>query len=69
MNSGITSTPKLESYWVLPERFKAGEYPGSILEDEARVKLRWLLVQQIDFFLDLTEVGEFNLKPYLNFLY
>ncbi len=68
MNSGNTATPKLESYWVLPGRFRAGEYPGSVLDDEARAKLRWLLAQHIDFFLDLTEMGESNLKPYHHFL-
>ncbi len=68
MNFEITSTPKLESYWVIPGRFRAGEYPGAILDVEAREKLRWLLAQQINYFLDLTEDGEYDLKPYLNLL-
>jgi protein-tyrosine phosphatase len=54
---------------VIPSRFRAGEYPGSIQETEARGKLRWLLEQQTDFFLDLTEAGEYDLKPYKNILH
>jgi Polymorphic toxin system, DSP-PTPase phosphatase len=53
-----------DSYWVLPGRFLAGEYPCSANEDEARLKLRWLLEQGIDCWLDLTEEGESGLIPY-----
>jgi protein-tyrosine phosphatase len=58
-----------ESYWVLPDRFRAGEYPGSINDSEARRKLRWLLDQGINLFLDLTEAGEYGLRPYEKLLY
>jgi hypothetical protein len=57
-----------DSYWVLPGRFLAGEYPCSVNEDEARGKLRWLLEQGVDFWLDLTEAGEAGLMPYLPLL-
>jgi hypothetical protein len=53
-----------DSYWVLPGRFLAGEYPCSVNEDEALGKLRWLLEQGVDFWLDLTEAGESGLMPY-----
>jgi len=56
------------SYWVIPERFKAGEYPGSIQNDETRSKLRWLFAQGIYYFLDLTAPGEYDLKPYVDLL-
>jgi hypothetical protein len=53
-----------KSYWVIPGRFRAGDYPGSKDEDEARAKLRWLLNLGIDVFIDLTEMGEYGLEPY-----
>jgi protein-tyrosine phosphatase len=61
------SVPINKSYWVVPGRFRAGEYPGSIQDDVARGKLCWLLEQGIDYFLDLTEPEE--LKPYRSTLY
>jgi protein-tyrosine phosphatase len=60
--------PILKSYWVIPGRFRAGEYPGGIAEQEIRGKIQWLLEQGVDFFLDLTEKGEYPLKPYTHFL-
>jgi hypothetical protein len=68
MNIEITPYPIHKSYWVIPERFRAGEYPGSLQDVEARGKLRWLLEQRTDFFLDLTEVGEYGLNPYIHSL-
>jgi predicted protein tyrosine phosphatase len=53
-----------DSYWVVPERFLAGEYPFAANEAEGSRKLRWLLDQGIDFCLDLTEAGESSLKLY-----
>ena len=60
------SIPK--SYWVQAGRFRAGEYPGSIDEDEAKLKLGWLMDDGINFFVDLTQPGEYGLKPYAVFL-
>jgi hypothetical protein len=57
-----------DSYWVLPGRFMAGEYPCSVDEHEARGKLRWLLALGVDFWLDLTEAGESGLMPYVPLL-
>ena len=64
-----TSIPISESYWIIPGRFIAGEYPGSLNDDEARCKLRWLLDQNIDLILDLTEDGEAGLRPYANIFF
>ena len=50
------------SYWVIPGRFLAGEYPGSEIDSEARPKLRRLLAAGVTFFVDLTEDGVMN--PY-----
>ena len=54
--------PIPNSYWVIPGRFAAGEYPGAIEPRNAATKLRSLLSAGIDHFIDLTEAGE--LLPY-----
>ena len=54
--------PLPNTYWVLPGRFAAGEYPGAIDPDETACKLRILINAGIDYFIDLTEQGE--LIPY-----
>ncbi len=55
--------PIQNSNWVIPARCRAGDYPGSIQETEAGGNLRWLIMHNTDFFLDLTEAGEYDLKP------
>ena len=57
-----------DSYWVEKSRFMAGEYPGSSNEQSAQSKLEWLLSKNINFFINLTEPGEYGLKPYTKFL-
>ena len=52
----------IHAWWVEPGRLLAGEYPGSLSEPKARVKLRILLDAGIDSFVDLTEKDE--LDPY-----
>ena len=54
--------PSPNSYWVLPGRFAAGEYPGDWHHDEAAAKLKSLLEAGIDHFIDLTQADE--LYPY-----
>ena len=56
--------PIPNSYWVIPGRFLAGEYPGSLLEPEARGKLCRIMETGITCFIDLTEPGEASLHPY-----
>jgi ADP-ribosyl-[dinitrogen reductase] hydrolase len=56
--------PNNATYWVLPGRFLAGEYPGAYDEGEARERLRAYLHAGVDLFIDLTEAGEYTLKPY-----
>lgn len=58
----MMNRPIENSYWVLPERLLAGEYPGSQQPDDARVKVRTLLHTGVTAFIDLTEEGE--LEPY-----
>ena len=56
--------PIPDSYWVQPGRFLAGEYPGDSDTGQAFGKLHRLLEADVTLFLDLTEVGEYRLKPY-----
>jgi hypothetical protein len=59
-----TPHPIDDSYWLSPGRLLAGEYPGAARDDEARRKLRRLAWSGVDVFLDLTEPGEYGLRPY-----
>lgn len=56
--------PLPDSYWVIPGRFAAGEYPGDRHEGEARRKLEEFLAVGVREFVDLTEEGEYGLAPY-----
>jgi hypothetical protein len=56
--------PIPDSYWVWPGRLLAGEYPGARTEDRARRKLARLQQAGVTYFLDLTEAGEYGLRPY-----
>ena len=60
--------PSPYSYWVIPGRFAAGEYPGAKDPVEAAPKLEALLKAGVNHFIDLTGLnvrGEpDNLTPY-----
>jgi protein-tyrosine phosphatase len=58
----MPTVPIPDSYWVLPDRLLAGEYPGALDSVQARAKVRALLAAGISHFIDLTEEGE--LDPY-----
>lgn len=60
--------PIPDSYPVVPGGLWAGEYPGARSDDQARRKLGRFLAAGISLFLDLTEAGEYGLKPYAPFL-
>ena len=51
------------TYWVVPGRFAAGEYPGATNRRQAAGRLRTLLRAGIDHFINLTERHE-PLEPY-----
>jgi hypothetical protein len=57
------SRPLPNTYWVLPGRFLAGEYPASYAPDLTRQRLDALLSAGLDTFMDLTSPGE--LAPYV----
>ena len=58
----MTQPPIPESYWVIPDQFLAGEYPGHFSEQLARQKLSAFLKAGITDFVDLTHAHE--LVPY-----
>ena len=58
----IPDRPSINSYWVVPRQFAAGEYPGAWSSAEAEAKLRSLFEAGVDCFIDLTQAGE--LVPY-----
>ncbi len=63
MNTNDPANPSLDrplpnSYWVIPGRLLAGEHPAGADETEARARLDGLGQAGIDFFVDLTELGE-----------
>lgn len=62
-------TPFPDSYWVVPGRFLAGEYPRNLDETESLEKIRSLLSFDIRLLLDLTEPGEssFSGAPLLEY--
>lgn len=59
-------TPIANSYWVLPGRLLAGEYPGSVSRAEALDRIHRLQQAGVNSFIDLTEEGE--MPPYDPFL-
>jgi hypothetical protein len=50
--------PFEESYWVLPGKFLAGEYPGRRDEHETRKRIQGLIQAGIRICIDLTKPGE-----------
>jgi ADP-ribosylglycohydrolase/protein-tyrosine phosphatase len=54
--------PFPNSYWVLPGKLLAGEYPGGETREETRKRVQQLLAAGIECFIDLTMPDE--LTPY-----
>ncbi len=50
--------PFPNSYWVIPGKFMAGEYPGSSDERMHEHKVQRLLALHVDLVIDLTDEGE-----------
>ncbi len=68
MLPNVLQRPIPDSYWVIPGKLLAGEYPYSVYEILARQIIRVLLDCGINYFLDLTEEGEAGLKLYTPYL-
>jgi hypothetical protein len=54
------------TYWVIPERLLAGEYPVGETAVDARARLAILRELRVNSFIDLTEEGE--MPPYKHLL-
>ena len=54
----LLNSPISDCYWVHPGQLLAGEYPRDWDDDTSRHKAG------VVFFLDLTEAGEYGLRPY-----
>ena len=50
--------PLPNSYWVVPSRLLAGEHPAALNEAQTRERIGRLHGAGIDFYVDLTEIGE-----------
>jgi hypothetical protein len=50
--------PLPNSYWVIPGRLLAGEYPSGVDFSDSRARLALLIGAGIDYVLDLTEEDE-----------
>ena len=57
-----TPLPFPNSYWVLPGRLLAGEYPGGLTPEQTQVRVARLLEAGVNSFIDLTQPGE--VEPY-----
>ena len=64
MSESVPVPQQPDCYWVEPGKFLAGEYPGHVGDAGAREKLRALVAAGICVFVDLTEAGEQELRPY-----
>ena len=62
----LRTTPNPNSYWVVRDRFLAGEYPSGNTAGEARHKIKSFLDAGITSFIDLTLPKE--MLPYLGLL-
>jgi protein-tyrosine phosphatase len=56
-----------QCYWVVQNKFLAGEYPRSLEEKSSREKIVFLIKAGVSAFIDLTEESE-GLKPYSHLL-
>src|SRR3984893_12607368 len=63
MPTETPSRPNGNTYWVVPLKFLAGEYPGDENPVKARKKINQFLAAGIRHFIDLTESSE-KLEPY-----
>jgi len=63
----MSNRPIKQCYWVVPDRFLAGEYPRTTDEKSSQDKINALLDAGVTAFIDLTEENE-GLLPYAHFL-
>jgi ADP-ribosylglycohydrolase len=64
MPDAAAPLPNSNTYWVVPRKFFAGEYPGDKDLVKAHEKIKRFLEFGVRHFIDLTEPGESGLLPY-----
>lgn len=57
-NPSLTPVPFPNSYWVVPGRLLAGEYPDELEEHGTRQKILRMLQIGVNVFIDLTNPGD-----------
>lgn len=62
----MNDLPNKNTYYVIPDLFLAGEYPGASTINETKERIKQYLVCGVNFYIDLTE--EHELMPYEDFL-
>ncbi len=67
-DSETKPVPIANSYWVVPRRLLAGEYPGEADEQATRRRLERFLAMDIGTFIDLTGVGANGRHSYVPIL-
>ena len=63
----MNPTPIKYSYWVIPGKFLAGEYPRQLEKEASKEKIDALIQAGVTAFIDLTEARD-GLEPYTPFL-
>lgn len=63
----MTAISYLDSYWVVQDQLLAGEYPGDMIEENARHKIQSLIQAEISLIIDLTRPGD-TFYSYANLL-
>jgi len=63
----MTNQPIKQCYWVVMNKFLAGEYPRTTDDKSSQEKISSLLSAGVTSFIDLTEENE-GLLPYAHFL-
>jgi hypothetical protein len=67
MPESALTLPLYNSYWVLPGRLLAGEYPGDKSDSKAAERITAMLAAGIDRYIDLTTAAD-NMRPYAELL-
>jgi len=62
----MNDLPNKNTYYIIPDLFLAGEYPGASTINETKVRIKQYLACGVNFYIDLTE--EHELMPYEDFL-
>ncbi len=63
----MNHVPIPESYWVVPQKLLAGEYPRTKDEQPSKIKIESFIAAGVKAFIDLTEEDE-KLEPYSHLL-